>query len=576
MLNLLPLRKLSTIALTVGLLAASSAYFSASAGMATVSILRPADKLYFDADIWTGTSSTAAANTIAVREGRIIGLGTMASLAALSGPNTKKIDLHGAFVVPGFIDNHVHFLDGGASLNRVKLRTAKSQSEVADIIAAFAKKTPKGEWILGGEWDHESWGGQLPTKEWIDTVTPDHPVMVLRLDSHMVLANTVALKLAGIDRNTKSPKGGVIVRDAQGNPTGVLKDAAKALIEKFIPKATATQLDHMLEQASNEAVKNGVTQVHDMGLLAGGPEVSWEGLDTYRRAEATGRLNLRIYSFMPLPQWEKLDNFISANGRGNEMFRWGGLKAFIDGSLGSSTAWFHEAYNDDQSNFGFPMGEMATIQKMALGADKANLQLAIHAIGDKANDALLEVFETIQNTNGKRDRRSRIEHAQHLSAEALTKYQALKITASMQPYHAIDDGRWAEKRIGAERIKRTYAFKSLLDNGVFLTFGSDWYVAPLSPLEGIYAAVTRRTIDGANPDGWIPEQKITVEQALIAYTTSNAYAGFHEKDTGTIEVGKLADFTVLSENILEIPVDDLLKVNILRTVIGGEDKYLWH
>ncbi|PCJ62750.1 MAG: hypothetical protein COA73_05925 [Candidatus Hydrogenedentota bacterium] len=282
MLRFSPLKKITHTACIAGLITAAQMSFAVEAGptnisakgsavtgsgMTAVSSLRLADKLYFDADIWTGHSGKKDADTIAIRDGRIIGVGTMASLAELTGPSTNKIDLDGAFVVPGFIDNHVHFLDGGASLNRVRLRTAKSQQQVADTIKAFATNTPKGEWILGGEWDHESWGGQLPTKEWIDAVSPDHPVMVFRLDGHMVLANSLALKIAGIDRDTKAPKGGIIVRDTQGNPAGVLKDTAIALMIKFIPKATAEQLDKMLEWASLEALKNG--------------DIAGAGLDVY-------------------------------------------------------------------------------------------------------------------------------------------------------------------------------------------------------------------------------------------------------------------------------------------------------
>jgi predicted amidohydrolase YtcJ len=481
------------------------------------------------------------------------------------GPKTEMIDLGGKMVVPGFIDNHTHFLSGGYNLSGVDLRKAKTKAEFIQILKEFCSRYNDDRWILGGDWDHEAWGGELPAKEWIDSITGNHPVFVSRYDGHMSFANSKALKLAGITKNTLTPEGGKIEKDKKGEPAGVFKDEAANLIYKVIPSPSEKELDEYLQAAIMHAHKNGVTQVHDVGSYGG-----WIDRTTYQRAYDNDKLDLRIYSFSTISKWKELDSLCKKNGKGNDMLRWGGLKGFVDGSLGSTTAWFTDPYLDEPSSRGLIVTDTNDLRKWILAADSAGLHVAVHAIGDRANDWLLNIYREAGKKNGNKDRRFRIEHAQHLSEKAIKEFAELNVIPSMQPYHAIDDGRWAAKRLDDARLKRTYAFKSLLDNKSKLTFGSDWTVAPLTPLEGIYAAVTRRTLDDKHPNGWYPEEKISVENALRCYTVNNAYAGFQENKLGMLKEGMLADFVVLSENLFEIQVEKIKDVKVMKTYINGK------
>lgn len=527
-----------------------------------------ADKLYVDGQVWVGGDADRLAQAIAVQGERIVAVGDTAEIKALAGPTTEIIDLRGAFVTPGFIDNHVHFIEGGLALGQVDLRQAKTPEEFSALIAKAAAGLKPGDWIRYGSWDHELWGGELPTRDWIDKHTPRTPVFVTRLDGHMALANSAALESAGIDEKTPDPPGGTIVRDQSGRPTGILKDAAQQLVGRHIPPESESQVDRALDLAMERAVSAGVTQVHDMGMS------TWRSLEAYRRAEARKALRLRIYAFVPLTDWKRMADYIAVHGRGSGWLRWGALKGYVDGSLGSTTAWFYEPYSDAPQTRGLFMMEPGLLRRYIQNADRAKLHVAVHAIGDRANDWLLDAYRQAADENGPRDRRFRIEHAQHLTQSAIGRFGPQGVIASMQPYHAIDDGRWAEKRIGAERLTGTYAFRSLRDARATFTFGSDWPVAPIEPLQGIYAATTRRTIDGANPDGWRPEQKITLEQALRAYTQANAYAGFQESSLGRIAPGYLADFVVLSGNLLTTDPVKIPNLRVLRTVIGGRDVYV--
>ncbi|MBO6576991.1 MAG: amidohydrolase [Rhodothermales bacterium] len=520
---------------------------------------QPADTLYTNAVIWTGTGAEASA--LAVTGDRISWVGD-ADGAPAAG---EIVDLNGAFVIPGFIDNHVHLLMGGMQLASVDLRDADSPEEFARRIGEFAAGLEPGRWILGGSWDHERWGGKLPGADWIDAATPNNPVFVQRLDAHMAVANSLALELAGLTAETPDVEGGEIVRLANGSPAGVLKDEAMNLVFSVIPDPSPQEFREALDRAQAHAFSLGVTQVHDVGTYGG-----FQDLEVYRAAHAESALSLRIYSIVAISGWERIARLVEKEGTGDSVLRWGGVKGFVDGSLGSTTAWFYDPYLDTPQTTGLtvtPLGELATD---IAGADSAGLQLAIHAIGDRANDWLLDVFAGLPF----RDRLPpRIEHAQHLSDAAIARFAELGVVPSMQPYHAVDDGRWAENRIGRERAERTYAFRSLLDAGAPLTFGSDWTVAPLNPLLGIHAAVTRATIDGANPDGWIPSQKIAVEDALRAYTVANAEAGGQADQLGTLQEGKLADFVVLGEDIRSIPAELIKDVGVLRTVIGGVEVF---
>ena len=529
-----------------------------------------ADLVLINGKIWTVDEKEPRAEAVACRGGRIVAVGSTTEVGKWTGPGTRVIDLKGRLAVPGFNDAHVHFYTGGRNLAGVQLRDAGSEAEFRDRIAAFARRAPKGRWITGGDWDHENWTpARLPTRQLIDAVTAEHPVFVSRLDGHMALANSLALKLAGITRDTPDPPGGTIVRDAAGEPTGVLKDAAMAPVSRVIPPPSHDEVAGAIRAAMRYAAENGVTSVQDMSAS---PDI----LRVYQELLARGELRVRIYGAQPLGSWQRLAAAGVRAAFGGDKLRIGILKGFSDGSLGSTTALFFEPYLDAPNTSGLAADEMIPESRMRdhiRSADTAGLQVAIHAIGDKANHLVLNFYEQAGREDGARDRRFRIEHAQHLRAEDIPRFGKLGVIASMQPYHCIDDGRWAEKRIGPVRAKGTYAFRSLLDSGAVLAFGSDWYVAPMVPLMGIYAAATRRTLDGKHPGGWVPEQKITVADAIRAYTMGSAYASFEEKEKGSIEPGKLADIAVLSADILAIDPVEIENARVDMTVFGGRVVY---
>jgi predicted amidohydrolase YtcJ len=518
-----------------------------------------------DARVWTGNADQPWAEAVASRGDSIIAVGSNNEIEALIGEDTEVISVTGSMLVPGFIDTHVHFIASGSGLASVQLRDAATPEEFSARIGEFAKNVAPGEWIMYGDWDHTLWGGELPRRDWIDDVTPDNPVWVYRLDGHMALANSAALALSGVDADSADIDGGTIVRYEDGRPTGLLKDNAMMMVEEAIPEAAAAKLDREARAAMEHVAGNGVTSVHDMA--------GWQSLATYRRAQGRGEMLTRIYSVVPLRDWEKLRDEVAAKGTGDEWLRIGGLKGFMDGSLGSHTAAMLEPFTDEPEDKGFLINDLDDMRDWVTGADAAGLQVMVHAIGDSAIRDLLDVFLDAVETNGERDRRFRMEHAQHIAPEDVERFAVQKIIASMQPYHAIDDGRWAEEVIGPERAKTTYAFRSLIDAGATVTFGSDWSVAPATPIEGIYAAVTRQTLDGANPGGWVPEQIVTVEQSLHAYTTAAAYSSFEEDIKGMLKPGMLADFVLLDRDLTQIDPEKIRDTEILRTVVGGEVVY---
>jgi len=514
-----------------------------------------------DARVWTGNVDQPWAEAVASRGKQIIAVGSNEEIDAFIGPETDVVAVPGSMLVPGFIDTHVHFIASGSGLASVQLRDAATPDEFAARIGEFANTVRPGEWIMYGDWDHTLWGGELPRRDWIDAVTPDNPVWVYRLDGHMALANSLALQLGGVDADSADVAGGTIERYEDGRPTGLLKDNAMLLVEEAIPEAAAAQLDREVRAAMEHVAGNGVTTVHDMA--------GWQSLAAYRRAELTNDLLTRIYSVVPLKDWERLRDEVELRGSGSDWLRIGGLKGFMDGSLGSHTAAMLEPFTDAPEDKGFLINEVDDMRDWVTGADAAGLQVMVHAIGDSAIRDLLDIYLDAVDANGERDRRFRMEHAQHIAAEDIERFAIQKVIASMQPYHAIDDGRWAEEVIGAERAATTYAFRSLMDAGAKVSFGSDWSVAPATPLEGIYAAVTRQTLDGANPGGWVPEQKITVEEALHAYTTVAAYSSFEEDSKGMLRSGMLADFVILDRDITALPPQAIRDTRILKTVVGG-------
>ena len=517
-----------------------------------------------NARVWTGDSARPWAEAFAVRGEQIATVGSSAAVRKVAG-TARVIDAAGRMVVPGFIDSHVHFIDGGFGLSSVQLRDAKTPAEFIARIKAFAATVPPGAWITGGNWDHEQWGGELPRHDWIDSVTPNNPVWINRLDGHMSLANAAALRAARITRASREVAGGTIVRDARGEPTGVLKDNATDLVNAVMPNPPAELEDRALDTAMAYVAAQGVTSVVHMG--------TWRDLAIFERAHKAGRLKTRIYAAVPLATWEQLRDTVAARGRGDAWLRIGALKGFVDGSLGSHTAAMLQPFTDAPSDTGLFVNTHEHLYEWTSGADKAGLHVIVHAIGDRAIRDQLDIFERVEKENGPRDRRFRIEHAQHIAPPDIPRFAKLGVIASMQPYHAIDDGRWAEKVIGLERSKTTYAFRSLRDAGATLAFGSDWFVAPPTPLEGLYAAVTRRTLDDRNPTGWIPEQKISLEDALRAYTRGAAYATFTEKEKGVIAPGTLADFAIIDRDLTKVAPEAIRDAHIALTAVGGRVVY---
>ncbi len=529
-----------------------------------------ADLIITNAKVWTVDKAHPTAQAVAVFGDRIIAVGSNADVAALRNPDTKVIDAGGKLLLPGFNDSHVHFVSGGLQLDAVQLTDATSTEEFVRRVGEQAKKTPKGEWIQGGDWDEMKWSPPgLPTKEMIDAATPDNPVFIGRYDGHSALANSTALRLAGVTSQTPDPPGGTIVRDTQGNPTGDLKDAAMDLVAKVIPPLSHEQRLRAVRRALEHAASLGVTSVQHM-------DPDYADIAAYAELLQFGELTTRIYA---APLIDQVDDQVKIGIRhafGGPYLRIGALKAFADGSLGSRTAYFFEPFTDEPSNHGLLGSEMQPLSLMRdrmMKADAAGLQICTHAIGDQAISMILDLYTDVVRAHHGMERRFRIEHAQHMAAKDFARFAQLDVIASVQPYQAIDDGRWAEARIGHDRASRMHAYRTFLNHGVHLAFGTDWDVAPLNPMLGVYAAVTRATLDGKNPNGWFPEQKLTVTESVEAYTMGSAYAEFQEQEKGSITPGKLADMVLLSDDIFSIDPAKIRDVKVLKTIVGG--KVVW-
>ncbi len=531
---------------------------------------RPAaDVIITNAHVWTVDPDRPTAEAVAIIRERIVAVGSAAEMDAWRGSSTQIIDAAGKLLLPGFDDAHVHFRSGGEQLDSVELKDTSSQQEFRDRIAKRAARYPD-EWMTGGEWDDQQWKpAVLPTKELIDPVTPKTPVFVSRYDGHMGLANSLALKLAGVTKATKAPPGGEIVRDANGEPTGVLKDAAMELVYSKIPDLTPERRIRAVRRALAHAARLGVTSVQDMGP-------PFADVSAYSELAEKGELTARIYVAGPMAQWQDQAKVGVRRAFGSPYLRIGANKAFADGSLGSTTAYFFEPYLDAPKTKGLLAEDMIPVSKMRdrlMGLDAAGEQACVHAIGDQAISMVLDLYGEVEAKNGAKDRRFRIEHAQHIAQRDFVRFRQFDVIASVQPYHAIDDGRWAEKRIGPEVLKGTYAFRTLLDNKVRLALGTDWTVAPLNPMLTIYAAVTRATLDGKHPDGWLPEQKLSVAESVEAYTMGSAFAEFQEKEKGSVTPGKLADMVLLSDDIFKIRPEAIKDVTVVMTMVGGKVVY---
>lgn len=528
-------------------------------------------KAFINGKIYTVNESQPYAEAVIVEANKIIFVGTTREARKQIDASTEVIDLAGKLMLPGFNDSHLHFTSGGQYLLGINLRPALSKEEFVEIIQSYILKRslPVSTWITGGRWDHELWPDKsLPTKELIDDFTKETPVFVSRIDGHVGLANSKALELAGITKDTPDPEGGLIEHNPEtGEPTGILKDNAMDLVFKVIPPTSLDENVEAVLRALEEARKLGITSVHDI--------TQPDEFEAYKKILSDGLLTCRIYSIWPIDRYEDIVRAGVTAGNEDGLIKRGGLKGYADGSLGASTAWFFEPYFQNPSNTGLAIDIVTNgkLEKWATDADRNRLQICTHAIGDRANSFMLDLYEKIKSINSPWGRRFRIEHAQHLRKEDIKRFVEIGVIASVQPYHCIDDGVWAEKRIGPERIKTTHAYKSLINSGAVVAFGTDWPVAPLNPLLGIYAAVTRQTVDGKNPDGWIPEEKISVEDAIRCYTINSAFASYEEKIKGSVEVGKLADFVVLSEDILSIDPVKIKDVVVEMTVFDGEIVY---
>jgi predicted amidohydrolase YtcJ len=526
----------------------------------------PLEVAYVNIRLFTGRPEASLRTAFGTIGNRIAVVGDDRTIRARCGKLTRVIDLDSAFAMPGFVDNHTHFLRASFMLGTPELRTARTRHEFVERVGRAAHALLPGRWLQGGNWDEQAWGGELPTRAWIDDVTLDRPVAIVRLDQHLVLVNSLALKLAGIDRDTPDPPGGLILRDPAGEPTGLLKDRAVALVKRVIPPPAEAEVDEAMVAGAAHALSKGVTQVHVT-------ELDWTTHDSLRRLHTQNVLPMRFYSFVPLEDWPRLAELTRREGRGDDWVRWGGVKGLIDGSLGSRTALFRDPYADDVRNHGLYRTPPERLRDDIVAADAAGLHVAVHAIGDAANHEVLDMFAEASRRNGARDRRFRIEHAQHLLAEDIPRFARQQVIASIQPYHAIDDGRWAAKPLGPRRLHGAWAVRSLLDAKACVTFGSDWPVAPLDPVLGIDAAVFRRTIDGATPQGWTPEQRISVTEALTAYTSANAHAGFQHDRLGVIAPGFLADVTVLDTDVTTCDPARIRHAKVLRTIVDGHTRY---
>jgi hypothetical protein len=506
---------------------------------------------------------------LAVRGDRVMAVGSEAGIRKLKGKHTQVIDLHGRFVLPGFNDAHAHLASGGFTKLRVNLEGSKSLEEMKSRIAERAKSAGEGEWLTGRGWDHTLWpSAKLPTRQDLDAVTGAHPAVFVRVDGHIAVANSAALKAGGITRETPDPPGGKIDRDEQGDATGILRETSKDAMLAKVPPPTPAQRRRAAELALADAAQWGVTSAQDNS--------EWEDFLVYEQLEREGKLTLRITEWLPFGEsLEELKQRRDSHPHDDLMLHTGMLKGYMDGSLGSRTAAMLAPYSDDPKNTGLPQFEQEKLNQMTRERADAGFQIGFHAIGDRgvqmASDAYAKVLPPLPQPWMPNDRRFRIEHAQVVTAEQFKKFQDLGVIASMQPNHLLTDINWAMDRIGSERAQHSYSWKEFLNAGVRLAFGTDYPVEPITPFRGLYAAVTRKNEAGTAK--YFPEQKLTIDEAIAAYTTGSAYAEFAEKDKGTLVPGMLADFVVLDRDITEVPPAEILKTRVLRTVVGGKTVY---
>ncbi len=539
-----------------------------------------ADVIYLHANVYTGVpansqfSSILREEAIAVREGRIQAVGKNAEIEKLKGPQTQVVDLGGHFVMPGFNDAHMHLADAGLQKLSVDLTGVKSLDEMRARVLAKVETAKAGDWILGGGWDETLWPVQTTPTRWdLDEVSSGHPIFLGRIDGHIAVANTRALQLASVTLASRDPQGGQIDRNETGEPTGILRETARVAVETVIPKPTHDKLRQGIEAGLNDLAEHGVTSAQDNS--------SWEDFQIYEELEKEGKLTARITEWLPFDDSvEELGKKRDSHPQSDLMLHTGMLKGFMDGSLGSHTAALLEPYADDAKNSGLPRYEAAKLNEMAKERVLAGFQLGFHAIGDKGIQMALDAFAEAEKAareakvkapNGGDDFRLRIEHAQVTTPAQIARFKELKVIASMQPSHVLTDMRWARDRLGPKRAATSYAWAAFLTKGVTLAFGTDYPVEPVTPFRGLYAAVTRKSENGKLE--YFPEQRLTMDQAIAAYTTGAAFAEFAEKDKGKLMPGMLADLVVLDRDVTAASPEKVLGTKVLRTVVGGKTVY---
>jgi hypothetical protein len=533
--------------------------------------------------IYTNDPQHPWAEALAVRGETLVAVGSNAEVEKAAGKPAQVIDLHGAFLMPGFNDAHVHLGAAGQAILAVSLLGARSIEEVQQRIRTRLGEYKPGEWITGAGWDYTLWPDKkFPNRRQLDAVAADRPMFFTHVSGHVAIANSLALQLAGISRDTPNPTGGEIERDASGEPTGMLKEGpAMSLVQAKIPPPSPERRRKGIELAFANLAQNGVTSIQDNSLVdalgKSTPDTgrdTWDDFRVYRELKNEGRLTVRITEWLPFTaSLERLEGMRREGGTTDPWLKTGALKMVTDGAMGSRTAAMDAPYSDDPSNRGILIMEQPKLYQLALERDKAGFQLAFHAIGDRANRVALDVFEAVAKINGPRDRRFRIEHAQVVAPQDFPRFAKLNVIASMQPSHETTDMRWAEARLGPERSKGAYAWATMLKNNVRLAFGTDYPVEVVSPLRGLYACRTRELDGGGPPGGWQPQEKISLEDCIRAYTSGSAYAEFEEGKKGELKAGEYADFIVLSNDLTKISPPDYLKTEVLRTVVGGRTVY---
>ncbi|MBI5726924.1 MAG: amidohydrolase [Ignavibacteriales bacterium] len=524
-------------------------------------------RLFFNGTIYTGCKTTQFCEAVVTCDEHIVYAGNLQEAKRYISPQTIHIDLDGAFMLPGFIDSHMHLVWGGEYLQSVNLTTASNREDFISRLKSFIPHKIS-KWIVGGNWNQFNFDKvQLPDKSWIDDITGSIPTLLHRMDYHIALANSAALAIAGIKNGTPIPEGGDILFDSSGDPTGILKDAAIDIVTAHIPKPGTQQLKQFIKSTFSEANKHGITSVHDISAP--------EHIPVLKDMERKGHLTCRVYSRLPIEQHQDFIDIGITRNFGKDYLKLGSLKAFADGSLGAGTAWMFDHFNDEPHNAGMAMEIMSSgkLAEYVAHADAHHLQVSVHAIGDKANHEVLNILERTSKQNKFWDRRFRIEHAQHLHPDDVERFGKLGAIASMQPLHLHEDGGWMHSRIGVDRCKGAYMFGSLIGSGARVCFGSDFPIVSLDPIAGIYSAVTRKVKNSRPQVENIARELITLQDAIDCYTKNAAYAAFEENCKGTIEPGKLADFAVLDRNLFLIDYDELPEVKVLKTFVGAKEVY---